>query len=211
MWGGASIIAALFCLCGCSRTEAAWQQAVHTDTPDSYELFLKRSPGSEHAADARIRRDALIDERDWQVARSANSVAAYAAYFTAHPNGVWAELAVRRRDQSSVQPVVPEQPADAAVDPDAPAATPTPVEQAPRHFVQLGAYSSGNLANQSWERMQGSHAELRGLEPVIVQVPGPASASLYRLRIAIPSREGAERLCAALVRAGADCLLAPEE
>ena len=75
---------AIALLAACAKREEAWQEAVRTDTPDAYERFLERNPGSPRAAEARTRRDALIDERDWSVAKRKNSAEAYVAYLEAH-------------------------------------------------------------------------------------------------------------------------------
>lgn len=202
-----------FALAACSKTDAAWQTAVRTDTPDAYEAFLERNPASQYAAQARTRRDALIDERDWSVARRENTAESYDKYLEVHPEGVWQELAAQRRAQfaDKVDPPAPVQPPPA---PAAAAANPNPgtdtdsspaAARAPTHYLQLGAFSSASSARQSWSRLQRSFVELAEVTPLIDAAPQRGS-SLYRLRVAVASQEQADRVCAALVRGGADCI-----
>ena len=168
---------------------------MRTDTPDAYEHFITQHPRSKQADLARTRRDALVDDRDWNVARRRATADAYGAYLEVHPEGVWSELAARRR---------------AALLKPAPATVPvTAVEPAVSkpvmHTMQLGAFSSAKAALSSWGRLQPAYTELAGLQPLIDATPLEGS-SLYRLRIGLESKEDAERVCAALRRGGAECI-----
>jgi cell division protein FtsN len=220
----ALVTTVLLMLAGCSKTDDAWQTAVRTDTPDAYEAFLERNPASKYATQARTRRDALIDERDWSVARRENSAASYAKYLEAHPDGVWSELAAQRRDQLKTEvaapAVAPAAASAVATMPAAPTAVPVapvsappavaaapkpPTVRTPNHYLQLGAFSSASAAKRSWGGLQRSFVELAELEPIIDDTPLRGS-SLYRLRVAVASQEEADRICAALVRGGAECI-----
>jgi hypothetical protein len=75
----------------------------------------------------------------------------------------------------------------------------------PNHYLQLGAFSSASAAKRSWGGLQRSFVELAELEPIIDDTPLRGS-SLYRLRVAVASQEEADRICAALVRGGAECI-----
>ena len=198
----------------CAKSDDAWESAVKTDTPDAYASFLERHPKSEYAEQARARRDALIDERDWNTARRENTAEAYAKYLSVHSEGVWSELAARRRtalisaagagDSVPVQApaAMPEPPP-----PPTPAASTAPAAEAaaaPR-IVQLGAFSSAPSAKKGWARLQASFTELSGLSPLIDAQPLRGS-SLYRLRLQLASDEEADRLCAVLIRGGAECI-----
>lgn len=212
----ASVCLALFA--ACSQTDDAWETTVSTDTPDAYASFLERFPKSEHAEKARARRDALIDQRDWSVARRENTVDAYSKYLSIHPEGVWSKLAASRRDKLSnvtseaeTDIAVPEAPIAEA--PQAPAATAAPPASAivkqpaptKKHFVQLGAFSSTASARKGWTFLQRSFVELADLSPVIDASPLRGS-SLYRLRVQLASDEEADRVCAALLRGGEECI-----
>ncbi len=228
----ASVCLALFA--ACSQTDDAWETTVSTDTPDAYASFLERFPKSEHAEKARARRDALIDQRDWSVARRENTVDAYSKYLSIHPEGVWSKLAASRRDkltnvtsEAETDIAVPEAPAVADSDapmaaapqapiaeaPQAPAATAAPPASAivkqpaptKKHFVQLGAFSSTASARKGWTFLQRSFVELADLSPVIDASPLRGS-SLYRLRVQLASDEEADRVCAALLRGGEECI-----
>lgn len=196
----------------CAKSDDAWESAVKTDTPDAYASFLERHPKSEYAEQARARRDALIDERDWNTARRENTAEAYAKYLSVHSEGVWSELAARRRTAliSAAGASTPAQ-APAAMPepppPPTPAASTAPAAEAaasPR-IVQLGAFSSAPSAKKGWARLQASFTELSGLSPLIDAQPLRGS-SLYRLRLQLASDEEADRLCAVLIRGGAECI-----
>lgn len=201
-------------LLGCATRDDAWEETVKTDTPDAYDSYLQKNPRSQRAAEARVRRDALVDHRDWLVARRTNSIDGYSAYLAAHADGVWSELATRRRDallklQSSAgvaeAPPAGQAP-QASQTPQAAVAPPTAAPAPADYFVQLGAFSSNVAARQSWQRLQRSFAELQGLEPRIDSRPIRGS-SLYRLRIVVASKEQGDLLCLALKRGGAECVL----
>jgi len=208
---------AIALLAACAKREEAWQEAVRTDTPDAYERFLERNPGSPRAAEARTRRDALIDERDWSVAKRKNSAEAYVAYLEAHADGIWSELAKRRLDalklgdpkgsDATKAPPVPARTSSGASA--APATSAAPVlsaAPAATVYVQLGAFSSAASAKKSWTRLQRSFAELQSRKPTIDESPIRGS-KLYRLRVGLASLEEASLVCAALTRGGAECLL----
>jgi cell division septation protein DedD len=199
-------------LLGCAARDDGWEEAVKTDTPDAYDTYLQKNPRAERAAEARVRRDALVDQRDWSVARRANSVEGYSAYLSAHPSGVWSELATRRREAllklqpSAVVSATPPEGVASQADATPPAvAAPASVPAPAEYVVQLGAFSSNAAARQSWQRMQRSFVELQEYEPRIDTRPVKGS-SLYRLRLALDSKEQGDLLCAALKRGGAECV-----
>jgi hypothetical protein len=204
--------ACLVVFAACSQTDDAWETTVSTDTPDAYAAFLERFPKSEHADKARARRDALIDQRDWSVARRENTADAYSKYLSIHPDGVWSKLAASRRDtltnatrETVVEAAAPQAPPVAA-----PAAPAAPVVVEPsvpttKHFVQIGAFSSASSAKKGWTFLQRSFVELADRSPVIDATPLRGS-SLYRLRVQLDSDEEADRVCAALLRGGEQCI-----
>jgi hypothetical protein len=183
----------LVAVAACSQTDDAWETAVNTDTPDAYATFLERYPKSEHADKARARRDALIDQRDWSVARRENTADAYSKYLSVHPEGVWSKLAISRRDALTTVETPP------------PVAIVEPTLPTEKHFLQLGAFSSAPSAEKGWTFLQRSFVELANLSPVIDATPLRGS-SLYRLRVQVDSEEEADRICAALLRGGEQCV-----
>jgi hypothetical protein len=207
---GLGLAALLSCLAACSWLADDWQAAVRDDTPEAYENFLKAHPGSQHATAARVRREALLDERDWQAARGADTPEAYGHYVAVHPQGLWSELANRRRappaENPEPEPATPPQSAPPPIE--EARETAAPAAPVAHHFAQLGSYSSEALALRSWRRLQAAHAQLGPLQPVITRVP-QSGTSLYRLRVGLPSRSEASALCAALVGAGAECIAPP--
>ncbi len=207
----------LIAAAACSQTDEAWETTVSTDTPDAYATFLERYPKSEHADKARSRRDALIDQRDWSVARRENTSDAYSKYLSVHPEGVWSKLAISRRDELTTaaseavtEDAAPQSPTDAVplelavATPQAPAVV-EPAPSTEKHFVQLGAFSSTASAKKGWTFLQRSFTELADLSPVIDAAPLRGS-SLYRLRVQLGSDEEANRICAALLRGGEECI-----
>lgn len=199
----------------CTKTDDAWDTAVQIDTPDAYASFLERHPKSEYAEQARTRRDALIDERDWKTARRENTPAAYAKYLSAHPEGVWSELAARRQKELAPAEDTSADTLEASETPDAsatPLTTPSnaaiapPVESAtPKRLLQLGAFASEPSARKGWARLQSSFVELATLSPSI-SVDSKKGSTLHRLRVTVDSDEEADRICAVLLRGGAECI-----
>jgi cell division septation protein DedD len=219
-----TVLGSLFvvALLGCDTRDDRWEEAVKTDTPDAYDSYLQKNPRSQRAAEARVRRDALVDQRDWLVARRTNSIEGYSAYLAAHADGVWSELATRRREallelQSSVgspaTPTAEPAPVDDAASKSVTAgqteaSAPASVSVRAGYVIQLGAFSSNASARRSWQRLQRSFVELQGFEPRIDASPLKGS-SLYRLRLALASKEQGDLLCAALKRGGAECVPSP--
>jgi hypothetical protein len=189
----------------CSQTKDPWEAAVNTDTPDAYAAFLESNPKSQYAEQARARRDALIEQRDWSVARRENTVDSYSKYLSIHPEGVWSKLAARRRDElASTKTTASESVTEEVVSPQAPAvADPPPAPE--KYFVQLGAFSSTSSAKKGWKTLQRSFVELADRSPIIDTVPLRGS-SLYRLRLQLDSQKEVDRVCAALVRGGEQCI-----
>jgi hypothetical protein len=90
------------------------------------------------------------------------------------------------------------------VSPQAPAVADTP--PAPKkYFVQLGAFSSTSSAKKGWKTLQRSFVELADRSPIIDTAPLRGS-SLYRLRLQLDSQKEVDRICAALVRGGEQCI-----
>lgn len=105
-------------------------------------------------------------------------------------------------------------PAPAAA-PAAPAATPAASDVAVTttdfavgtDLVQLGAFSSAELAAQEWARLQSRFGSLMNGRERVVQVSTQTSGTWYRLRASgFADRDDARRFCAALQAEGAECI-----
>ncbi len=219
----------LLALSACARSDSAWEEARQLDTPDGYASYQERHPRSAHATEARVRREALLAERDWSVARNTDTVEAYGEYLEKHPEGLWAGKAKARVTALSTTPAAavdaapveatPAPPAEAtpaspaavaqsvAEPAAAPAAQKTPEPPpAPKVFVQLGAFSSAEGAQKAWRELQSRHAALRDLQPVYRR-SGKGQTGLHLLKAGVATRADAEKLCRTLQAAGQACLI----
>jgi len=216
-------------LVACARKDAAWEEARQLDTPDGYASYQERYPRSAYADEARIRREALIAERDWSAARNADTLEAYREYLDKHPEGLWAGRAKERVAALSTAPVAPA-PAEIAspsatsvsVTSPTPTVTPegpkskvisdpaTPVvtapPAAPKIYVQLGAFSTAEGAQKAWRQLQARHAALRTSQP-IYRRSRSGSTGLHLLKAGVASQADAEALCRQLQAAGQACLI----
>jgi hypothetical protein len=175
----------------------------------------------------------LLAERDWSVARNADTVDAYSEYLQKHPEGLWAGKAKERvtamtatpsveptmGEDSTEEAVVPsaevavpplplpaaslEPPVASAVAPAPAKATPPP---APKVFVQFGAFSSAEGAQKAWRELQSRHVALRDLQPVYRR-SGKGATGLHLLKAGVATRADAEKLCRTLQAAGQACLI----
>jgi len=72
--------------------------------------------------------------------------------------------------------------------------------------VQLGAYLSRARANQAWTDLNRRHPELAERTPAI-STATVGGGTVVRLRTILPSRSGAETLCAAMRAKGENCIV----
>jgi cell division protein FtsN len=86
-------VTALLGVSGCSRQQSDWEKAVGANTPETYELFLKKYPSGDFTAQAQARLKELYEERDWQKARDTDTLEGYQAFLKNHPEGKWTEEA----------------------------------------------------------------------------------------------------------------------
>ncbi|MFU8824830.1 SPOR domain-containing protein [Yoonia sp.] len=74
-------------------------------------------------------------------------------------------------------------------------------------LVQLGAFSTAELAGQEWDRLVGRFGALMNGRERVVQVSTQTSGTWYRLRASgFSDRDDARRFCAALQAEGAECI-----
>lgn len=218
IWLRAAVIAcASLVLAACARPDAAWEEARRLDTPDGYASYQERHPRSPHAAEARVRREALLAERDWSVARNADTLEAYREYIEKHPEGLWAGKAKERVAALSAAPDETAAPTPEVVATPSPApepvatveptkAAPKPVAPTPKVYVQFGAFSSAEGAQKAWRELQSRHAALRDLQPVYRR-SGKGNTGLHLLKAGVATQADAEKLCRTLQAAGQACLI----
>ncbi|WP_322892596.1 MULTISPECIES: SPOR domain-containing protein [unclassified Yoonia] len=74
-------------------------------------------------------------------------------------------------------------------------------------LVQLGAFSTAELAAEEWNRLQSRFGSLMNGRNRVVQVSNQTSGTWYRLRASgFADRDDARRFCAALEAEGAECI-----
>jgi cell division protein FtsN len=219
-------LSAVLAVSGCSRQQSDWEKAVGTNTPDAYELFLKKYPSGEFTAQAQARLKELYEERDWQKARDADTLEGYQSFVKQYPEGKWTEEARIRVENftlaaapsTTVPPAPAARPAAAAVAHGAapkaaaaagtapkPAAAPgaAPKSNASKSAgsfgVQLGAFKSGaDAANARWAELEKKYPGLlKGLTPKVAPKKS-ASGTLYRLQVANISETRAASICKTL-------------
>ncbi len=89
----AAALAVALAMSGCSRQQSDWEKTRTENTPDAYELFLKKYPKGEFTAQAQARVKELYEERDWQKARDTDTLEGYQAFLKQYPEGKWTEEA----------------------------------------------------------------------------------------------------------------------
>jgi len=233
-------LSALLSISGCSRRQSDWEKAVGTNTPDAYELFLKKYPSGDFTAQAQARLKELNEERDWQKARDTDTLEGYQAFVKQYAEGKWTEEARIRVENftlasapsNAVPPAQATPPPPAAKAPTptpnsaaqtaarpatAPApkvaATPTTSKAAGGSYgIQLGAFKSGaDAAHARWAQLEKSYPKLlAGLTPKVAPKKS-ASGTLYRLQVANLSEKHAASICKTLKGNSQACtVLRPE-
>jgi hypothetical protein len=177
-------------LVACSGEGRDWRSAEAADTVEAYDRFIERHPESVRAEAARARLAQLTEEREWQRASTANTPESYRAFLAQHPNGKWAGEARIRLESLALGPP-----------PEAP-----PLNEG--FGIQLGAYSSEEVALQEWAKVQAGHpSELEGLKPQVVRAASTAGATVYRLQTNVGPEADARDICAALSQASQPCVV----
>ena len=222
-------------LSGCSRQQSDWEKTRAANTTDAYELFLKKYPSGEFAAQAQARVKELYEERDWQKARDTDTLDAYQAFLKQYPEGKWTEEARIRVENFTLaaapstpaQPSAETPPPEAAAPPAAPKSAPSPTPSKPAaaktpaassartatkpqgsYAVQLGAFKSGaDAANKRWARLDKEYPQLlSGLSSKVSPKKG-TSGTLYRLQVAGLTEKRAKTICKTLKAQHQACVL----
>jgi cell division protein FtsN len=211
----AMCLTALLGVSGCSRQQSDWEKAVGANTPDAYELFLKKYPSGDFTAQAQARLKELNEERDWQKARDTDTLEGYQAFLKQYPEGKWTEEARIRVENftlasapsNAVAPAQATAPAAPAATTSTPAAAPkaaaptsaTSKAAAGSYGIQLGAFKTGaDAANTRWSQLEKKYPKLlAGLTPKVAPKKS-ASGTLYRLQVANLSEKHAASVCKTL-------------
>ncbi|MBU3671100.1 MAG: SPOR domain-containing protein [Sinobacteraceae bacterium] len=101
-------------------------------------------------------------------------------------------------------------PAAAASTPAGVAPSPATAEPAPvTHRIQLGAFSSRELALEAWRAAREQQEQLQGLVAQVVEVPATVNSPttrVFRLQAGVASEARAREICAALSAARQACV-----
>lgn len=89
-------ICSVLAISACSSANQDWTTARAQNTVSSYQTFLSKHAGDQHASDAQTRIAALQDASAWTKAQSGNSLDSYRQYLQTEPNGTHSQAA---RDQ----------------------------------------------------------------------------------------------------------------
>ncbi|MBU6377367.1 MAG: SPOR domain-containing protein [Gammaproteobacteria bacterium] len=229
------LVAAL--LAGCGELQD-WRSTQRADTLEAYEAFIESHPQSQYVPVAQRRLADLLEQRDWLIATESDTAEGYRAFINNHPKGRWTrEARVRLQNFLSTPGVIgpaaiepyesAPPPAMLPAEPEAPAvevqsdAAPRvdaapPADAAPRadaaspvsHRIQLGAYSSRDIALEAWRTARTKHVELQGLVSQVVAGRN-ARGEVFRLQASVASEERAREVCRVLVAGGQGCVYVP--
>lgn len=221
-------------LTGCGEMQD-WRSTQRADTLEAYETFLDRYPDSSYAPVAQRRATDLLEQRDWQIASQADTAEAYRRFLDTHPKGRWAREARVRLQNFMTTPGVLGPPALEPLEgPPPPAMLPPELEsndvtpttsppspssssgEAPlpdarqpvEHRIQLGAFSSRELAEEAWRSARARHRELQGLVSQVMPSRS-AAATVFRLQATVVSEARAREACRVLVGSGQPCVYVP--
>lgn len=209
-----SLVASVLTLAACSRERSDWRSAQASDSPESYQQFIEKHPGSAHVAAARERLVQLAEEKDWRTAAVTDTPEAYRQFLAAHPGGKWAREAQLRIDNFSANAAVPGSPPPGSpglATPGEPAtfqdATPPAAAGSTSAFgVQLGAFSTPERANDEWKKLQAeAGGTLDGLSPRVV-VGEAGGRTIYRLQAEVRDEAQARAICGGLKVANKPCV-----
>lgn len=216
------LLAAL--LAGCGELQD-WRSTQRADTLEAYEAFIESHPQSQYVPVAQRRLADLLEQRDWLIATESDTAEGYRAFINNHPKGRWTrEARVRLQNFLSTPGVIgpaaiepfesAPPPAMLPAEPEAPEPGAPSVESqgdvaAPvNHRIQLGAYSSRDVALEAWRTARAKHVELQGLVSQVVAGRN-AQGEVFRLQASVASEERAREVCRMLVAGGQGCVYVP--
>jgi cell division protein FtsN len=178
--------------------EKDWEKATGIDTADSYQAFVGKYPDGKWAEEARIRIE------NFNVLGSPATAT--------KPDADKAEPVAAASPTPAPAKVEPPPKAVPAASPAAkPAAVAKPAVAAAAasggYRIQLGAFSSVDIANKEWAKIKGKYGtQLGGLSPNVVPVE-KSTGKLYRLQAPVANQAAARATCSALSAAGQACIV----
>lgn len=226
------LTAVIFTLTGCSHVGEDWKAAQTADTTEAYQDFLRQHPDSEYGVAAQERVRQLAEDRDWQQASQADTLDAYQQFVAVHADGKWAQEARVRIENFQLTaggqsaPTVPGTDGGASASPGAAAASPSKLQpsttskaatqsntaaatgkSSPKHYAQLGAYSSMANAESAWHQLSGRFpTQLKSLQPHYATASGSNTKPVVRLQVSLPSTQRAQDLCTELKKKSQGCI-----
>lgn len=221
------LLTSLAALAGCGELQD-WRSTQRADTLEAYESFLDRYPQSQYAPVAQRRTADLLEQRDWRIATEMDTAEAYRSFLDTHPKGRWArEAKVRLQNflappgvlgPAAIEPLegpppamLPGEPEPIVIpDPQAANAAPQPSKPAAIEYrIQLGAFSSRELAMEAWRSARQRHTPLQGLVSQLAASTLRNGDRVYRLQASVVSEAQAREVCRTLVAAGQPCVYVP--
>lgn len=194
------------------RDERDWESAQISDAIQSYNSYLLAHPTGVHMGEARQRITELETQAAWESAWAAGTPEAMEEFLIRYGDSPQAEQARRRIAELGQPPkTVQESPPRAAGPASSAAATSQrstpakpPVRASGNHQVQVGAFSSADKAERARTDIEKRHYGIVG--SLSVEKPS-GNDTIYRVKSSRMSEEAARSTCAALKRAGQDCMV----
>lgn len=180
-----------------------WLIATESDTAEGYRAFINNHPKGRWTREARVRLQNFLSTP------GVIGPAAIEPYESAPPPAMLpAEPeAPAVEEQSDTAPRMDAAPrVDAA--PPADAARRADAAAPVSHRIQLGAYSSRDVALEAWRTARAKHVELQGLVSQVV-AGSNAQGAVFRLQASVASEERAREVCRVLVAGGQGCVYVP--
>lgn len=177
-----------------------WQQASTLDTRDAYEQFVGQHADGKWAQEARVRIE------NFQLAAGAPTTAGAAS-----APGADAATPAASAPAPAAKPAQakPAQAKPAAGKPTKPVVAKESAK-ASGHYAQLGAFSSEANAESEWHRVSAKWPKLLGALKPHYAAGKSAGKTVYRLQVALPSRDQALALCASLKKQSQPCVASAE-
>jgi cell division septation protein DedD len=184
--------------------DADWKAAAATDTRDAYEQFVAQHADGKWAQEARVR----IENFKLAAAGNPPSVTMPVAGTASPVKAPPAASMPAAAPAVKAPPAVPPPTASTPKPQTRPASKPTASGKSAR--VQLGAFGSSAAAQDAWNKLKTKWPkQTAGLSARFEPVKS-AGKTLYRLRVTLPSRSGAEQFCATLAKQKQACLVVAE-
>lgn len=186
-----------------------WLIATESDTAEGYRAFINNHPKGRWTREARVRLQNFLSTPGvlGPAAIEPYESAPPPAMLPAEPEAPSLEAQsdpVPRRD------ALPQADAASRKDaaPRAEAAGPADAAAPVSHRIQLGAYSSRDVALEAWRTARAKHVELQGLVSQVV-AGSNAQGAVFRLQASVASEERAREVCRVLVAGGQGCVYVP--